>query len=338
MENHNVTDWEVQRIAQLNDSLGDIRRILAGDTVGTDAVEGSAFIISQLAYTESQTFAQKYQPMQYEQFIPIDTSAGAYATTIRYEIMDYAGRAKRIHHMADDIPLVDVAYSSKEYPVINGAIGYQYSTEELRRSAFLRRPVTAAKPMAAMRAYREELNEVGLYGSAINGLTGLFNNPLVPTGNAPTGNWLTATPEQMLADVNTLITNVWTNSQFTELVTDIILPPINYNQAVSRRSATGAATDMTVLDWIKMKNVSTAETGRPIRISPGYNLATAGAGGTRRMVGYVKDPQNVVMHVPLPLQFLAPQPKGLKVLVPGEYKYAGTEFRYPGSAYYMDGL
>jgi hypothetical protein len=56
------------------------------------------------------------------------------------------------------------------------------------------------------------------------------------------------------------------------------------------------------------------------------------------MMGYVKSDQRLVAHIPLPLRFLAPQLVGLSVDVPGEYKYSGVEFRYPGSAYYSDGI
>ena len=52
----------------------------------------------------------------------------------------------------------------------------------------------------------------------------------------------------------------------------------------------------------------------------------------------VKSDTRLVMHIPLALRFLAPQLVGLSVQVPGEYKYSGVEFRYPKSAYYMDGL
>jgi len=56
------------------------------------------------------------------------------------------------------------------------------------------------------------------------------------------------------------------------------------------------------------------------------------------MMAYVKSDTRLVMHVPLALRFLAPQLVGLSVQVPGEYKYSGVEFRYPKSAYYMDGI
>ena len=85
-------------------------------------------------------------------------------------------------------------------------------------------------------------------------------------------------------------------------------------------------------------NVAKVEKGLDIRFQPGFGLDTAGSGSTRRMMAYVKSDTRLVMHVPLALRFLAPQLVGLSVQVPGEYKYSGVEFRYPKSAYYMDGI
>jgi hypothetical protein len=80
------------------------------------------------------------------------------------------------------------------------------------------------------------------------------------------------------------------------------------------------------------------ERGQKINITAGYGLDTAGINGTARMLGYVKSDTRLVMHVPLPLRFLAPQLVGLSVEIPGEYKYSGVEWRYPSSAVYYDGI
>lgn len=305
---------------------------------GRDAQEALSFIVSQLAYTESQVFEKQYTPMQYEQLIPITYEAGEHADSIRYEIYDYAGRGKRTTGKGRDINLVDVAYADKSFPVLNGDIGYDYTTEELRRTAFLRRPISERKLNAAIDGYRRHMNDVGLFGETASGVTGLFNNANVPQGNAPVGAWQTGpkTPAQILSDINTLILNVWSNTKYNDKVTDIVMAPGAYAYIASTPRSDNS--DKTILQYIKENNIAKVEKGQDIRFQAGYDLDTAGAGGTRRMMGYVKSDSRVVMHVPLPLRFLAPQLIGLSVQVPGEYKYSGVEFRYPKSAYYMDGI
>jgi hypothetical protein len=304
----------------------------------TDAREAMSFLVSQLAYTESQAYEKLYTPMQYEQLLPISYEAGEWADTIRYEFMDYSGQGKRTSGKGKEINLVDVAYADKSFTVVQGDIGYDYSSEELRRTAYLRRPISTARAEAAIEAYKRHMNVVGLQGEASSGFTGLFNNPLVPTGNAPVGLWQTGpkTPAQILSDINTLIFNVWNNTAFNDMPTDILLPPTSYNHIATTPRDTGS--DMTILEFVRKNNIAKTDRSIDIKFSPGYGLDTAGAGSTKRAIAYVKSPQRVVMHIPLALRFLAPQAVGLSIEVPGEYKYAGVEFRYPKSAYYMDNL
>lgn len=329
---------EAARYAAFDSQRDRFNAILAADAMykASDAQETLSFLVSQLAYTESQSFERLYQPMQYEQFIPISTEAGEWADSVRYEIYDSVGQGKRHSGKSKDIPKVDVSWADKTVPVVNGAIGYDYTQEELRRTAFLRRALPERKLAAAIEGYKRHLNVVGLYGEAASGLTGLFNNTLVPRANATTGNWATATPAQMLADVNVGINAVWNNTAFNDFPTDIILPPA----ALSRAGSTARSdnSDKTVLQYLKENNIAKLQRGIDINFQPGYGLNTAGQGSTARALFYVKNPNRLVMHVPMPLRFLAPQLVGLSVEIPGEYKYAGVEFRYPSSAYYMDGL
>jgi len=304
---------------------------------GRDAQEAMAFLVSQLAFTESKTFERQYQPMQYEQFLPLDFSAGEWADSIRYEIYDFVGQGKRTSGKGRDINKVDVGFADKSFPVLYGNIGYDYTQEELRRTAYLRRSLPDRKLAAAMEGYKRHMNQVGLYGETSSAITGLFNNALVPQGSAPSGvSWNTASADQILTDVNTLINNIWTNTAYNDLPTTIVMAPAALSKIASTPRAT--TTDTTILSWIKANNVAKQQRGIDIDFQPGFGLNTAGVGSTRRMMGYVKDPNRLVMHIPLPLRFLAPQMQGLAIDVPGEYKYSGVEIRYPKSAYYMDGI
>lgn len=315
-------------------------------TEGRDAQEAMAFIVSQLTYTEGTVFDRLYTPMQYEQLIPITNEAGEWAESIRYEIYDFAGQGRRTSGKGKDINLVDVAYADKTFPVVNGDIGYDYTTEELRRTAFLRRPVPERKLAAAIEGYRRHMNTVGLFGE--NNLTGLFNNANVPHGNAPHGTWqatynaATTSDQQaaavagILADINSGITGVWNTTAFNDQVTDVVISPAAY--AFIGSTPRSANSDKTILQYVKENNIAKVERGIDINFVAGYGLDTAGVGSTKRVLFYVKSDTRLVMHIPLALRFLAPQLLGLSVQVPGEYKYSGVEWRYPGSAYYMDGV
>jgi hypothetical protein len=301
-----------------------------------DAGEAMAFFVSQLAYTEQETYEKLYTPMQFRTLIPTSSEAGEYAEEIRYELMDHSGQGRRANGIDDDINMVDVAYGEKRFPVQTGTIGYRYTQDELVKSAFLRKPLTTTRLQAALTGYERHMNNVALFGEASSNLTGLYNNALVPQGNAPTGAWDSATPDQIIADINYAIQAVWNNTNFNDTPNTIVMAPLAMAKISS--TARSANSDTTILEYVMKNNIAKQTKGTDISFQPGYGLNTAGISSNRRLIAYVKDPSRLVMHLPLALRFLAPQLKGLSILVPGMYKYSGVEFRYVKSAYYMDGI
>lgn len=308
----------------------------------TDAPEALGFLTSQLAYVESRIYEKKRTPMQYAMLVPVSTEAGPWATSIEYEIYDYAGRGKKHSGKGQDITRVDVAYGRKSLPVSHGAIGYDYSQQELRESAHLRRPLSERRAMVAMEAFERHINDVALNGEAESGFSGLYNNANVPVGTAPNGAggsslWTNKTPIEILKDVNDLISSVWTATQYNEAVDTVVIAPDQYAY-ISVTPLSSTFPNKTILQYLKENNLSKTERNIEVTFAPGYGLKGAGVGGTNRMLGYVRDEGRVKMHLPMPLQFLAPQLEGLDVLVPGEYRYGQVHFYYPRSARYVDGI
>jgi hypothetical protein len=102
-------------------------------------------------------------------------------------------------------------------------------------------------------------------------------------------------------------------------------------------------TNMTILAFLKANNLAKLQKNIDINFVGVPGLETAGVltgdgsySGKSRVIYYKKDPDRCVMHVPQPLTFLAPQLRLLEVVVPGYYRYAGFELRYPKSLYYQD--
>lgn len=328
---------DANRYAAFDGLRGQIQQAFAADAGFStrDAGETLAFMVSQLAYTESEAFAKLYTPMQFRELVPVE-SAGGWADTIRYELVDYAGQGKRINGAGHDLPMADIQFGEKTFPIVTGGVAYGYTYEEMQKSAFFRTPLPTGKLAAAMIATERHLNNVALFGESSSGLTGLYNNANVPQGSAPVGTWSGATADNILKDINTCIQNVWNNTAFNDTPTDILIAPAAMSIIVS--TPRSANSDTTILEYIKKNNIAKAERGIDINFRSGYGLNTAGSGGTKRMMAYVKNPNRVKMHIPVELQFLAPQFVNLYTKVPGTYRYSGVEFRYPKSAYYMDGL
>ena len=309
-----------------------------------DSGDGALYnYINQMTFLEELTYARQYIPTQAQDLVPMDFRGGEHIDSVTYRISDASGIGRRKATGSGQVHTVDKAYALKTFPVVSGEAGYQYNTEELRKSAFLRVPLNEDRMVEAVEAYNRHINNVALFGEGE--LTGLFNNASVSNTAVSgfTGTWSTAASvATILADINAAIIKVWTASGFNDFPTHLVCPPTAYGSLVSRQLPN---TNMNMLKFILENNIC-AQNQKPFTIVAGLGLddytagssTTGSGGGKTRALYYVKNPLRVVMEIPLPQRFLAPQLVNFSVLVPGEYKYSGVEFRYVSSALYQDGV
>jgi len=324
------------RVAQLTHFLASNPGILGMGAWGAfgrraaDAVEAQAFAVSQLALVEQKTYEKQYAPLTFQQLLgsTISYADGEWAQSVEYQIVDYVGQGKRISSQGDDLPEVDVSYARKSFQVAIGGVKYSYSTEDLRISAYLNRPLPISKLKAANMAYMRHLNAVALTGEAASGFTGLFNNASVTIATPAAVAWsTTATADQIIADVIAQISAIMTATQNNSQPSVLAVSIPTFEAFLKPRST---VSDTTVLAFLQSIYPN-------MKIVPIFELAGAGVSGTNnRAVFFNPDDDNMVYHVPMPLRFAAPQYIDLKVKVPGEYKYAGLEIRRTPTVRYID--
>lgn len=302
--------------------------------------DGLGFYISQLANLEPTIYEAKYTNINFAEMIPVNTNVPEWADSWDYMSFDAVTVGKFIGSSADDLP--SVSLSANKTPVKIGYAGnsFDYSLDELRKSQQLRIPVDATKGRAAFRGSQEHSQRVAYFGDASRGMEGLFNNSNISLDNS-TVNWNTATGQEIVDDMNSLLISVWINSANTHLPNAIAIDSARYGLISSRRMDSG--TDTTILEFFKRNNLYTTTTGRDIMVFPRLQLSAAelakngvSNGGKDRMMAYELNDENLGMVNPIPWRALAPQTIGLNIKVPCEYKISGTEFRYPFSAAYRD--
>jgi hypothetical protein len=59
---------------------------------------------------------------------------------------------------------------------------------------------------------------------------------------------------------------------------------------------------------------------------------------TTRAVAWMKDPEVLKLHMPMPLRFLPVQPRNIEYYVPGMFRMAGLDIRRPPAVRYLDGV
>lgn len=310
---------------------------LIGDAANFNS-GGMAFVINQLAFVETTVYERKFAPLLYQKLVTISTEGGPGVTSFVYKTMDGVGQGKRIANCADDIPYVDFAMGAQVVPVVLGGVGYHYQTEELRQAAMLNIPLVATKARLAFRAYENHMNKVAIIGENKD-LFGLCNNPQIPVIEAPARMDVTGTQYQdVMAVLNGAMSAVYAATAMNTFANTILIPPSIWENWISIYQPYQG---VPLTEMITEYNFTTISGGGAPLLMQVPELETAGqlpAPGSRRIVVYNRDADNVVMHIPMPLTFLPPQAEDLDLKIPGEYKYSGVEVRYLGTMRYIDGV
>jgi len=240
------------------------------------------------------------------------------------------------------MPLADISTTQHLQTNHLAGIGYEYSRGELERAAAAGRDLSSEKAEAARKVADAFAYRIAMRGDAAKNMTGLINNPNVPTANVAadgTGSATTfesKTPDQINRDVNLCLDGVFNTTKETKRANRLLLPTTSL-QYMSR-TRIGDGTD-TVLKFVKENNSYTLETGQALDIRGSRELETAGAGGTKRMVAYENSRDVVQMHLPGPHEFMDPfRAKAMLWEIPGIMNIGGVEFRRPKGANYCDGV
>lgn len=300
------------------------------------------FLRTAQSYIEPGIYARQYPDFQYRELVPVDNTAPEWTTRIDFFSMgDDYGEAREFAPDGDDIPFVDFQLDKGDSRVFMAGIGYRYNLQELAHAQANGIRLQPDRADAARRKYEQYVDGVAFLGRAKLGLKGLVNTASVTAiaaanGAAGTATWATKTPDEILADVNGLLSAIFIGSNGIEQADTLLLPQAQYELIATRRIDPTQTT--TIMEHIQRVNVYTLRTGRPLMIRAVFGLETAGAGGTARMVAYRRDPAVVKIHVPMPLRWLQAEQRLLKYEVPGIFRLGGVEVRRPGAMRYLDGI
>lgn len=303
-----------------------------------DAQAALGFVLSQTSHIETQVNETVYPDIQYQDLIPVDTSAHPFAQTVTYYSSDKFGEAKWINGNAGDIPLAGTELAKHETSVYTAGIGYGFGWEEIEQASMLGRNLRADDAMAARRAYEEMVDRVALLGDTEKNFEGLINNSAVTADSALTGDWDggTTTEDEILADVNEVLLDVSSTTLYTSVADTLLLPFNKLNTLATTRLGD---TQMTILEFLRRNNTYTALSGQQLTIRGVRGLETAGAGVTARMVAYRRDPQVLKLHIPMPHRFLPAHLKTpLYTEIPGVFRLGGLDIRRPKEVRYKDGI
>lgn len=221
-----------------------------------------------------------------------------------------------------------------------------YSIPELESSILLNKPVDQEKLDGIQLKWQMDTDEQVYIGDDLLSYTGLFNNAAVTTGNVAPGaggstQWVTKTPLEILADVNSVIQAAYAASGYSVVPTSLRLPPAQF--AYLNSQLISAAGNKSILDFILENNLARAK-GYRLEIQDVKWLIGEGAGGTPgvlgtvdRMVVYTKNPKYVRFPM-VPLQRTPLEYRSLFHITTYFGRLGVVEIRYPETLEYADGI
>ena len=300
-----------------------------------------SFLLDQLAHIEPNAYKVKYPDIQYHLICPVDTSAWEWAKTITHFATDKTGKPEILANRSEVIPLADVTREKFEHRIEAWAIGYDYSDEEIAQAARLGIPLAADKAIACRRAVEEMCDDLLANGNADLGWDGLLDNASITkkdaaaNGTGGSKKWKDKKAEDIIADVNDVLSGVYIDSKTVELADTLLFPPQLFADIMGKVIE---GTAVTVWDFLERNNIYTRRTGMPLMVREYRGLETAAAGDTGRVVAYRRDPEVLKFHMPMPFQFQEPIKHMFHYVIPGRFRVGGLEIRRPKAMRYLDGV
>ena len=232
-----------------------------------------------------------------------------------------------------EITGIDVDISKTPSPMLLWAMEAAWTVVELAAAEQVGRPIDTQKYDGLKLKHNMDIDEQVYIGDVPTGATGLVNNPDIPVENVTT-DWATATPVQILDDINGIVQSTWERSAYAVCPSHLLLPPAKF--AALTRPVTEAGSK-SLLQYIKDECLSNSINGRPLEINPLKWLTGRGTAGTGRMVAYTKN--EMYVRFPLvPLQRTPLEARGLRQITTYYGRLGRVEFVYPETVGYADGM
>jgi hypothetical protein len=195
-------------------------------------------------------------------------------------------------------------------------------------------------------AYDKHMDANCYVGMSQYGTTGLVNNANVTASDVddngddtPSTLWVDKTPDQILADVNELLTAVWAAAGYDldGLPNHLLLPFAQYTYIATTKVSDLAT--MTILDFLLENNIA-KKNGKELVIGATRYCAGAGDQATDRMVAYVHDDRFLAMEELVPLARTMTQPNVDALAYDSVYmaNISEVELFYTQTIQYRDGI
>lgn len=225
-------------------------------------------------------------------------------------------------------------------PLYLWGLEIKYTIPELESAQKLGRSIDTQKHDGMRLKHQMDIDEMVYIGDTTFNVGGMMNGTLVTASNVVAGGtggtaWATKTPDEMLADVNKLLTDTWTASGWAVMPDELRLPPVQFGYIVSQK--VGPSSPVSILEYLRNNSLCNAANGRPLNIQPVKWLTGRGAAASDRMMAYTRD-RDRIRYPLVPLQRTPMEYRSIWQIVTYFGRLGVVEFVYPETIRYADGI
>lgn len=296
----------------------------------------SIFFTRQLEYIFQKTYDEPLADLKFAQLLPVSNEIPEWATEGTWRSYRMFAQAKIIADYAKDYPRAGIGGTEHTFKVKDIGAAYGYTIPEIKRAAKAGLDLVQRKATAARRAIEQKLNTLAWFGDSTHGLQGFFKYPgtqeyVVPaTGTGTSKLWSKKTPDQILTDLNGIVTQIVTTTKGKERPDTILLPWTLLS--LIKNTRVGTYSDATIFKFFTDNNPDISIEALP-------ELENAGTGGTIDLaIAYKKDPDHVTFQVPLAFTQGEADKEGMEYTIPCMGRCAGVQVYYPLSVAWMEGI
>lgn len=238
------------------------------------------------------------------------------------------------------IPGVDINGNKIVLPLRLLAREVTYTSVELERSQLTGQPIDVQKINALNTLYQMNTDQMVYIGATEVGATGLVNNAGVTVDTVATGIsgsklWSQKTPDEILADVNSLLSASWAAAAYAVCPGKLLLPPAQFSYISSQKVS--SAGNVSILKFLKENSISLNINGSELDVQPVKWLAGRGVDSADRMVVYTNEEDRVRFPM-VPIRRETAYYQGLRFTAPYLWAFGEMELVYPETVRYADGI
>lgn len=274
-----------------------------------DAVSGGmAFLVGELEKLDPK-LREPLTSTTWPRDIPVKNGGGwvenEAAMFATYGISGGSGAAAVGGGVQNDIRNIQANQSKDIYPTHTYQVAMEIKFIDMQKGNIVGRSLEQIYDKGIRLDFDKYMDANVYTGLPEYGTYGVYNNPNVTTvmaanGAGGTSSWISKTPDEILADINQVIVDVWKAAEYdnSAIPNHILIDPQNYAMLVSRK--VDPMGSMSILTYLEDNNIAKKK-GVSLVIAECRYSEGSGTGGTNRMLVYCNDDQFLELCILVPL-------------------------------------